>query len=365
MSRLGLIAILVLLACAAMSSAAVADSIVVTRDSLRLPSGCSPREVGELVSRFTEAVNTDDEAALSRLFVTNDPPGRALEPAGKAFRWYSVTEGRSGASQPWRHRAYYDRSELFAYFAERHDRNERLALVEVKAGASSHPQAVGLEFKVRREADDLPSWLDPFAYGKAGIDCAEQAIYLWSMGQNDRDFLRQVCPRPPGWRPGAPAVACSRGPNAPTLAPEFRIPSTRVPLPSRCRPTTVRRTVSRALAAFNVGLGDEFARRFVVRGQFHPYTGSIAGSGFVGRKAIARFVRGRYRAGDGWTATRLIAPRGPAGLPEGAVYGLDFRVTYQGAVFAEAVSSKLVVDCRSGLVARWVGPSLKTPPVRD
>jgi hypothetical protein len=315
-----------------------------------------------LLSRFTDAVNAGDEAALARLFVTDDPPGKALEPAGKAFRWYSATETRSSAPQPWRHRVLYDRSDLLEYFGERHGQNERLALVEVEVGTSRLSEAVGLTFKVRRQADDLPSWLNPFAYGKAGIDCAEQAIYLWSMGQADRDPLGQICPRPPGWTPGAPVVACSRGRNALALSTGFRVAPTRVELPARCGPVAVRRALARVLAAFNVGLGDVLAKRFAARGQLHPYTGSIAGAGFVGRRAIARFVRARYRAGDGWTATRLLTPQGSVGLPGRSVYGLEFGVTYQGALVTERASAKLVLDCRSGLLEGWVGPALKTPP---
>lgn len=345
-------------------AAGASDPIVVTRDSLKLPSGCNPREVGLLLSRFTDAVDGGDQAALARLFVMADPPGKALEPAGKAFRWYSVTEARSGPAQPWRHRVMYDRADVLAYFTERHEQNERLELIEVQVGASRLPQAVGFTFKVRREADDLPPWLNPFAGGKAGIDCAEQAIYLWSMGQNDRDLHGQVCPRPPQWKPGAPLVSCSDGPNALALSPEFRVAPTRVDLPARCKPVAVRRTLSSVLAAFNVGLSDTFAKRFVARGQFHPYTGSIAGAGFVGRRAIARFVRARYRAGDGWTATRLLTSQGSVGLPNEAVYGLALQVSYQGALYAEPASAKVVVNCRSGLLATWVGPAIKTPPAK-
>jgi hypothetical protein len=118
------------------------------------------------------------------------------------------------------------------------------------------------------------------------------------------------------------------------------------------------------LVAFNAGFGDDVAKRIIARGQFHPYTGSIAGGGFVGKRAIARFVRARYRAGDGWTATRLVTPQGSVGLPAAAVYGLEFRVDYQGALFAEPAAAKLVVDCDSGLLARWVGPAIKTPPAK-
>ncbi len=70
----------------------------------------------------------------------------------------------------------------------------------------------------------------------------------------------------------------------------------------------------------------------------------------------------RYRAGDGWTATRLVPPGGSVGLPKWAVYGLEFQISYQGTFVSKRASAKLVVDCRTGLLQGWVGPALKVPP---
>jgi len=121
-------------------------------------------------------------------------------------------------------------------------------------------------------------------------------------------------------------------------------------------------TVRRALSTFNQGLGDDFAKRFVTDGQFHPYTRSIAGAGFVSRQAIARYVGTRYHAGDGWTATRLFTPQTSVGVPSKAVYGVDLRISHQGAAVAEHVGAKLVVDCGSGLLRAWIGPAIRRPP---
>jgi len=328
---------------------------VVTRDTLSLPPGCSPREVGTLILRFMDAFNTGDRDALARVVAVDGPPGSQAP-------IYSVTERRFGVTTPWRYRAFFDRDALFAYFAERHAQNERMALVEVQVGPSSRPRAVGLAVKVRREAGDLPRWLSPFAVVKGGIDCEEGAIDVWNMGQSSRDEIRDICPHPPRWKPGAPAVACSRGPNAAAVGPGFVLTPARVNLPPRCNPAAVHRKVRRMLSVFNLGFGPIFAKHFTRTGNLHPYTGSIAGSGFVGRGRIASFVRTRYRKGDGWTASRLLSPQGSVGLPKRTVYGLEFRVSYQGAVVAEQAGAKLVVDCRSGLLTRWVGPSVKVPP---
>jgi hypothetical protein len=264
--------------------------------------------------------------------------------------------------QPWRHRVLYDRADLFAYFGERHQQHERIVLIEVIVSVSQLPEAVGLTFRVRREADDLPAWLSPVAGGKAGIECTEHAIYLWSMGQTDRDQLGQICPHPPGWKPGVPVVSCSSGPNAIAVGPEFRVTHARVDLPNQCKPAAVRRFLTLALSGFDIGHGNTFAKRFAARGQFHPYTGTITRPGFVGRRAIARYVGARYRAGDGWTATRLLTPQGSVGLPKTAAYRLAIRLSYQGVTVTERTSAKVVIDCRSGLIETWLGPARKAPP---
>ncbi|CAN5278815.1 hypothetical protein BH09ACT13_BH09ACT13_01660 [soil metagenome] len=90
-------ALALLLAALASARAAAGEPIIVTRDSGSLPSGCTPRETAELLVRLADAVGAGDMKALDRLFAIEDPPGKAPEPAGLAFRWYSVTEGRAGS----------------------------------------------------------------------------------------------------------------------------------------------------------------------------------------------------------------------------------------------------------------------------
>jgi hypothetical protein len=108
------------------------------------------------------------------------------------------------------------------------------------------------------------------------------------------------------------------------------------------------------LRSFNLGDADRFARGFTSRGQFHPYTASIHGSGFIGRPKIAAFVRKRYAAGDGWTAIALHPPANFFG--DRAIYQLVLRVVNVGEGGA-----KLVIDCRSGLLSAWVGPGVSQP----
>jgi hypothetical protein len=136
---------------------------------------------------------------------------------------------------------------------------------------------------------------------------------------------------------------------------------TRVTLPPKCAPERVRKSVVGALVAFNQGLGEDFGRHFVRGGQFLPYSRSIK-EAFVGRRAIARFTKLRYSAGDGWTAGRLYTPQTSVGLPTKAVYGVAIRVSHQGRAVSEELGAKLVLDCNSGLLRFWGGPAIRTPP---
>ncbi len=199
--------------------------------------------------------------------------------------------------------------------------------------------------------------------GKGLIDCTTQRIWQGAIGAQVSGTLALVlpCPRPPGWSLMGPVVACTTGANASALSSTFSVARAGVALPVPCIPSRVQSNVRALLTSFNNGLGGALARRFVARGRFHPYTGSVIGGRLIGRRAVASFVRTRYNAGDGWTASRLAPPQGPAGLPDHAVYGLMFAVTYQGTLIAAEAAAKLVVDCRSGLLRRWVGPSIKIP----
>src|SRR6266545_3393556 len=123
------------------------------------------------------------------------------------------------------------------------------------------------------------------------------------------------------------ATGCLGGdsePTAPTLAPGFRVLSTSVELPPKCRTDAVRARVVGAVEAFDFGRADSFADAFLETGQLSPY--DVGGRGFVGRAAIEGFVSERHKAGDGWTLTDLGPPRGTVGLPEEAGYGAGLIV---------------------------------------
>ena len=361
----------VLLGVVAASSNAKTEPILVTRDSGTLPSGCTPRETAQLLVRLAGAVTSGNGTALDRLFAIEDPPSGANKPAGLAFRWYSVTEGRVG-DRPWRHTVFYDRPPLFPYFAER----RRQIAVDM---SRSWTGGVGIGYTIRRSADDLPESLVEFASGKGEIDCVAQRIYVWSMGQDESvggqdesTSFGTGCPLPAGWSPGAAIVACSRsttadvrmGPNASAFSTDFRVRGESNRLDGRCRPASVTARLRAALSGFNRGRDSEFARQFAMRGLFHPY--DITEQELVGRVAIARFVDARYRRGDGWTGTTLRVPgRTETRMFSGvrrkvASYRLGLLLSNPGMALV-ASSADVVVDCSSGLMHRWTGPPVPAP----
>jgi hypothetical protein len=335
------------------STSDVTDPIVVTRDAQALPAGCAPRETALLLARFADAVSAGDLDALDRLFAVEDPPGRALEPAGTVFRWYSVTEGRAGAPRPWRHVAFYDRTDLFPYFAERHRLNERWELVSVAVTPSRTRGAAGITYTIRRTADDLPPWLNAFGSGKGGVDCTAGRIFLWSWGQNDTSVdVGSTCPRPRAWSAGAAIFACTQGPNARPTSTGFRLRSGPARLPEHCAPERSLGTLRSTLSTFNTGLGEAFVKRFARNALL-----TSGGTELRSRRKIESFVHARYSAGEGWTARALRAPErlGRSGSRRTGVYRLALLVI-RPTENPVAARAEVTLDCESGLIRRWRGP---------
>ena len=155
------------------------------------------------------------------------------------------------------------------------------------------------------------------------------------------------------------AVAVAGPPNAPDTTPDFIVNPAGVQLPPKCDVPRVQPRVLSIIHAFNTGRASTFAKHFTRRPSFQPYTGDVgrkyANAASVNRRELTRFVKSRYRAGDGWTVSRLLTPQGSVGLPSRAIYGLSLTVTYPGGNVEGG--AKIVVSCSSGLVTRWVGPA--------
>lgn len=144
--------------------------------------------------------------------------------------------------------------------------------------------------------------------------------------------------------------------SAVATAPMFTVAPPSVELPAPCSPPAVRKRLVGMLRAFNAGDADDFLSGFS-RASFHPYASRIRGAGFSSWAEIADFVADRHRAGDGWTAVKLVSPQGEIGDSEISVYSLTVRVTQRGRTVSTR-GAKIVIDCESGRVVRWLGPGV-------
>jgi hypothetical protein len=209
------------------------------------------------------------------------------------------------------------------------------------------PTSVSVNYRVERT--------NGINFGKALIDCATQRLWQGAIGPRASVSSPLPCPRPAGWTPAGPVLACTLGPNAAALSPTFRVARGGLLLPRPCRASRVRIAVRSVLTSFDGGLGEAFAARFAPRGRLRAY----AGGDVVGRRTLTRFARTRYEAGDGWTARYLTPPT--AARAGRAVYRLRLTVSYQGEVMSRRAAATLGIDCRSGRVRSWVGPAGRTP----
>ena len=315
--------------------AASERDVIVTRSSVRLPAGCTPRTLASFVDRFFEAFNGREWRVVDALFAASGP-------RPEDFKLFS-----------WERDVVQERERLAPYLAALRDRGERIRLLSLKVTRESRVMSsVAVEYVFERASGR--------GAGKGLIDCSSQRIWQWAMGPRPGD-VALPCAQPTTWSPSGPIVACTAGPNARALSEDFRLGPTSIELPKRCKPAKVKPRVRAVLVAFNLGGGDDFAKHFLRRGQFHPYTASISGNGFSGRARIARFVSARYQAGDGWTARRLFPPRGAVRVPKWTLYRVELRIAYQGTAVSEPSGANLVVDCATGLLRSWSGPSLRLP----
>jgi hypothetical protein len=179
------------------ASTPAATDVFVTRDSLSLPMGCSPREVAAFLNGFFDAFNRGDMQALVEIWTKEDSPGpRSVREDASSSGTRSPRAARIRTG-PWRERSIYDRPELLGYFAERHRQNERMSLVAVRVVRARAPWAAGNQFVVRRSADDLPAGLggrQRVAGGKGQIDCERHRLQLWTMFMNMADVGRDYPP---------------------------------------------------------------------------------------------------------------------------------------------------------------------------
>lgn len=150
--------------------------------------------------------------------------------------------------------------------------------------------------------------------------------------------------------------------DVPIRASGFLVQKTALRLPRRCAPRLVADALLQIASAFNHGQASKFANGFRPGAGFDAYSATRADhKPFLrGRTEIAAFVRARHSRGDGWTLLFVSPPTGRTRLPEAAIYGLGIRVTSHGRTVFEG-GAKAVVDCASGEILNWVGPSHGPP----
>ncbi len=159
---------------------------------------------------FFDAFNRGDQAQLAKVVLASKD--RNIHPS----RWYSVTE--SDPQNGGNHFVAYDTDKLLRYFAQRHQQHERLSLLMVEVAYRGNG-VVDFVYALKRQTDDIepgPEGLVRNIHGKGAIDCGEQKIRTWSMAMSalddpdSRTVYWPACPRPSGWKPGTPVVACAR-----------------------------------------------------------------------------------------------------------------------------------------------------------
>lgn len=341
MRRLPIAALVSTAVMAAWSASALGDTpprnaeIVVTRMNATMTPGCGPAEVAGIARDFTDAFNSGDASALDRLLAAPRtlPLGYYPETGEIGFQWYATNEPDAKVT-------LYERAEVVPHLLGRFELGERMRVRSVAAAPAIDGRG-GATLTLDRSASDLR--LPATRHGKVVVNCASRTIFQLVLGYY-AEPLGSLCPRA-----AADAIAaCSTGPNAHAVGPDFRVGRTPGRLPPGCAPSGVRDRVTAMLAAVNRGDGKLFTSEFAKDSLFR------SGGTTIARRDRARFVSGRFRDGTGWTALQLQPPRKAS--RRSAAFALRLRVTNGGSVVGDRKVA-IVIDCSSGLIRRWVGPS--------
>jgi hypothetical protein len=318
-------AIAALVAGSATASTPPPGAVYVTRDSLGLPVGCSPREVASTVRLFLGAINSRSESNILRYLAR---PGSQAP----AFRWVSVT-GPEG------HFVAYSPSEAAHYLA---GQGKFFQLRQLNVARSRVPKSVGLGVSILRYLGTTES---VSFHGKAEIHCPSKTVYVWSITEG----TSSSCVAPSWWSAMHAPLVCARGgraTNADEVAQTYRRPgATSAPLEPRCTLGPVERKLFTLLRAYNVGDGKAFARGFP---DSRAAVLRVDDLRLRARSGIASYVSRTYPAGVGWTLEKLEVPMVPA-----APYRLllsQVRRQRQSHLY----NGELFVDCRTGLIRRLV-----------
>jgi hypothetical protein len=175
------------------------EAQVTVTDAGTLPADCSVLKVAATLLRFVDAFNHGDQRQLDEVF--------------QIHNWYTVDE-RSGESHHEVRLAH--QSELLTYFAERHQKGERMRLLEVDTSSTlGWHGGVDFAYVLTRQAEDLPDGPNHIAQGKGAMTCPERKIFISSMGSEailaaPGGIHNRSCPEPPPGSPPNAVIACTR-----------------------------------------------------------------------------------------------------------------------------------------------------------
>jgi hypothetical protein len=125
-----------------------------------------------------------------------------------------------------------------------------------------------------------------------------------------------------------------------------------------CGQAAVSKRLGMMVAGLNGGRGDRFAAGFTPTGRWQPYTKTVAPPGVVGRRKITLLATISIGAEVEWQLSRLHRAAGGR-------YSVLVTVSANEHRFGRG-TTKVVVDCGTGLVRSWIGPATRHPlPVDD
>ncbi len=152
--------------------ASAASSRPSTTPAEREPAFCRAKDVKAVVDDFIAAFNRGDRRELGFLWV----PIR--------FQWYAVSGAGRGGDL--RNHTEYERRSLLRYFAERHERGERLQLARFRylgfSAAWGH-----FAFSLRRRAGDIDGGRWASYRGMGAVSCLRgpSGLASWTMALSE------------------------------------------------------------------------------------------------------------------------------------------------------------------------------------
>ena len=185
----------------AASTSAARAPVAVTRDNTTYPKTCRPRALVIKVQRFLTLQKGGKREAVGFMDFETPPDGGGFY-ADVARR--GAPDGSTTATTA---------EQLAKYFAARHEKKDRLRLVELSVAYEKRRGLGNFEYKILRRADDVNTSRGAWnTEGKGAVECDGGKIAAWSMSTiRARERTGLICPRPgASARKRRAVVACAR-----------------------------------------------------------------------------------------------------------------------------------------------------------